>query len=141
MDPNVKLDLAGNCGQKELDDITDYQAVVGSLMYAALATRPDISYAVTALSCYNSQPFTCHMTAAKRVLQYLKSTADFCLHFNRNGISVDIGNSLVGYSDSNWANDSADRKSQGGHVFLASNGAISWQSRKQSFIAMSTLKA
>jgi hypothetical protein len=79
------------------------------------------------------------MTAAKRVLQYLKSTADFRLHFT--GIGIEIGNSLVGYSDSDWANDSADRKSQGGHVFLASNGAVSWQSRKQSLIAMSTLEA
>jgi hypothetical protein len=90
------------------------------------------------------------MTAAKRVLQYLKSTADFRLHFNSNGngigisngIGIDIGNSLVGYSDSDWANDSADRKSQGGHVLPSSDGvAVSWQSRKQSLIAMSTLKA
>jgi len=82
------------------------------------------------------------MAAAKRVLQYLKSTADFRLHFNGNGISIgigiDIGNSLAGYSDFYRANDSADRKSQGGHVFLASNGAILWQSREQSLIAMST---
>jgi len=77
MDPNIKLDLAENRGEKELEDITDYQAVVGSLMYVPLATLPDISYAVAALSCYNSRPFTSHMTAAKRVLQYLKSTADF----------------------------------------------------------------
>ena len=100
---------------------------------------------VAALSCYNSRPFTSHMTAAKRVLQYLKSTANFRLHFNGNGIGIGIdigiGNSLIGYSDSDWANDSADRNSQGGHVFLASNGAISWQSRKQSLIAMSTLEA
>ena len=68
MDPNIKLDLAEDRGEKELEDITDYQAVVGSLMYAALATQPDISYVVAALSCYNSQPFTSHMTAAKRVL-------------------------------------------------------------------------
>jgi hypothetical protein len=77
MDPNVKLDLAEDRGEKELENITDYQAVVGSLMYTALATQPDISYAVAALSRYNSRPFTSHMTAAKRVLQYLKSTADF----------------------------------------------------------------
>jgi len=77
------------------------------------------------------------MTAAKRVLQYLKSNADFRLHFN----GIDIGNSLVRYSHSDWANDSADRKSQGGQVFFASNGAISWQSQKQSLIAMSTLEA
>jgi len=69
MDPNVKLDLAKDRGEKELDDITEYQAVVGSLMYAALATRPDISYAVAALSHDISRPFTSHMTTAKRVLQ------------------------------------------------------------------------
>jgi len=145
MDPNIKLDLAEVWGEKELEDITDYQAVVGSQMYAALATRPDISYVVAALSRYNSRPFTSHMPAAKRVLQYLKFTADFRLHLNGNGIGIGIGIdidiSLIGYSDSDWANDSADRKFQGGHVFLASNGAISWQSRKQSLIAMSTLKA
>ena len=136
-----------------MEHITDYQAVVGSLMYAALATWPDISCAVTALSQYNSQPFTSHMTAAKRVLQYLKSTANFRLHFTGNGngigigngigvrIGINLGNSLVGYSDSDWANDSADRNLQEGHVFLASDGAISWQFRKQSLIAMSTLKA
>jgi len=107
-------------------------------MYSALATRPDISYAVAALSSYNSRPFTSHVTAAKRVHQYLKYTADLRLHFN----GIDIGNSLAGYSDSDRANDSEDRKSQGGHVFLASNGgAVSWQSRKQSLIAMSTLEA
>jgi len=77
IDPNVKLDLAEDRVEKELEDITDYQAVMGSLMYAALATRPDISYAVAAHSRYNSRLFTSHMTAAKRVLQYLKSTADF----------------------------------------------------------------
>jgi len=145
MDPNIKMDLAKERGVEELKHITDYQAVVGSLMYAALATQPDISYAVTAHSRDNSRPFTSHMTAAKRVLQYLESTADFRLHLTGNGIgigiSIDIGNSLVGYSDSNWANDSADRKSQGGEVILPSNGAMSWQSRKQSLIPMSTLEA
>jgi len=141
MDSNVKFDLAEDRGENELEDITDYQAVVGSLLYTALATRPDISYAVAALSRYNSRPFTGHMTTAKRVLQYLKSTADFRLYINGNGIGIDTGNSLVGYSDPDWANDSVDRKSQGGHVFLARIGAISWQSRNQSLIAMSTLEA
>jgi hypothetical protein len=73
------------------------------------------------------------MTSAKRVLQYLNSTADFRQHFNGISISivigVVIGNSLVGSSDSEWASGSMDRKSQAGHVFLASNGAISWQSQ------------
>jgi hypothetical protein len=65
LDEMVKLDLIG--GENEVD-LREYQAIVGSLMYIALATRPDISFAVAALSCYNSKPFTSHLTAAKRVL-------------------------------------------------------------------------
>jgi len=136
MDPNIKLDLAEDRGEKEMEDITDYQAVVWSLMYTALATWPDISYAVAALSRYTSRPFTSHMTGANRVLQDLTSTADFRLHFN----SIDIGNSLSEYSDSDWANDRADRKSQGGHEVLANDAAISCQSRKQTLIAMATIE-
>jgi len=123
MDPNVKPDLAEDRGEKELNDSTDDTAVAGSLMYAEVATGPDTSYAVTALCRYNSRPFSSHMTAAMRVLQYPKSSADFGLHFIHNGIN--IGNSFVVYSDSVWASDSADHKSQGGHVFFASTGAIS----------------
>jgi hypothetical protein len=107
-------------------------------MYAALATWPDISYAVAALSHYNSGQFTTHMTAAKRVHQYLKSRADFRLNFNGN--RIDIYNILIENSDSDWPNHIADRKSPEGHVFLASNRAVSWQSQKQGLIAMSTLK-
>ena len=108
MDPNVKLDLAEDRGEKELKDIKCYQAIVGSLMYAALATRPDISFAVAALCRYNSCPLTSHLTAANRVLQYLKSTANFRLHFSSSSCT----NQLTGYTDSDWANDSADRKSR-----------------------------
>jgi len=83
------------------------------------------------------------MTAAKRVLLYLKFTDYFRLHTNCYGIDIDIdiGNSLFGYSESNWANDSVDRKSQVGHMFLARYGAISWQSRKKRLFAMSDLEA
>jgi hypothetical protein len=143
MDPNVKLDLAEDCGEKELKDITDYETVMGSLMYTALASRPDISYAVAAHSRYNSRPFTCHMTAGKRVHQYLKSKADFRLRFTGNGIGIciDIHNCLVGYSDSDWANGSADHKSQGVHVFLTSSRAVSWQSQQRGLIRLSTIQA
>ena len=89
------------------------------------------------LSRYNSQPRTSHLTAAKRVLRYLRKTADHSLHFNGNGNDGEI----TGYTDSDWANDSADQKSQGGHVFLCNGGAISWQSRKQDLVAPSTTEA
>jgi len=137
MGPNVKLDLAEDQREKELQDIKGYQAIVGSLIYVALANQLDISFTVAALCQYNSHPFTSHLTAAKRVLQYLKSTADVRLHFSSSGSN----DQLTGYTDPDWANDSADRKAQGGQVFLLSNGAVSWQSRKRDLIAMSTLEA
>jgi ActR/RegA family two-component response regulator len=76
MDPNVKLDLAEDQGVKELENIKDYQAIVRLLMYATLATQPDISFAVAAIWRYSSCSFPSHPTTANRVLQYLKSTAD-----------------------------------------------------------------
>ena len=134
MNTSVRLDLAEELGEREVDP-KEYQATVGSLMYIALATRPDIAFAVSALSRYNSQPRTSHLTADKRALRYLRKTADHCLHFNDND------GEITGYTDSDWANDSADRKSQGGHFFLCNGGAISWQSRKQDLVALSTTEA
>ena len=103
MYPNVKLDLAEDRGEKELKDNKGYQAIVGSLMYTALATRPDISFAVAALCRYNSRPFNSHLTAAKTVLQYLKSTANFRLHFSSTGSNDQLTGSndqISGYTDS-----------------------------------------
>ena len=112
MDAHVKLDLAKDRGEREVDPLK-YQTIVGSLMYIALATRPDISHAVSALSRF---------------------TAHHCLHFSKSNTNT------TGYTDSDWANDSADRKSQG-HVFILKNGAISWQSQKQDLVAASTTEA
>jgi len=70
MDPIVKLDLADDRGEKKLnkESVKHYQAIVGSLMYPAVATWPDISYAVAALYQFDCCPFTSHITAAKRAL-------------------------------------------------------------------------
>ena len=66
-------------------DIALYQSIVGSLMWAALGTRPDIAYAVAALSRYTTNPYMTHMTAAKRVLRYLKGTSEAKIHFPSRG--------------------------------------------------------
>jgi len=139
MDSNVKLDLGKDRGEKQLKDIKGYNAIVGALMYAAIATRPDFSFAVAALCRYNFCPFTSLLTGAKRVLQYLKSTANFPLHFSSS--STNSNHQLTGYTGPDWANDCADRKSQRGHGFLLSNRAVSWESRKQHHITMSTLES
>jgi len=132
LDEKVKLTLIDET-EREADP-REFQAIVGSLMCITLATRPDISFAVAALSCYNLKPFTRHLTPAKRVLRYLKATRDYQLDYDTHDCN------LAGFTDSEWANDSANRKSQGGHIFI-SNGTISWQSWKQAIVAMSTLEA
>jgi len=102
IDSTAKLDFDEDQGEKELDqgDITDYQVVVESLMDAAHATRPDISYVVSARSHYTSWPISSHKNAARRVLRYLKSTADIRLHLSSscigNDTRIDIGNCVVG---------------------------------------------
>jgi hypothetical protein len=118
LDDKVKLDLAEEEEDREIDPKL-YQAMVESLMYIALATRPDISYAVAALSRYHSRPFAQHLTAAKCVLRYLKVMKDCRLCYNAAG-----PNTANGYTDSEWASVSADRKSRGSHIFI-SNGTIS----------------
>ena len=102
---------AGQLGAREVDP-AEYQAIVGSLMYVALAMRPDISFAVSALSRYNSCPRTTHLTAAKRVLRYLKTTSNYRLHLcakhDSNGDSVGdsdgdaIANETIGFTDTRW---------------------------------------
>jgi hypothetical protein len=92
--------------------------------------------ASAALSRYNPRPLTVHLTAAKRVLRYLKTTRTAKLHYSTDGVTE-----LHGYTDADWAGDSADRKSQGGYTFIMGGAAVSWQSRKQPLIALSTLEA
>ena len=104
-------------------------------MYAATGTRPDISYTVGILCSFNASPRTSHLTAAKRVLRYLKKTKDLKLVYG-TGNKQD----LHSFVDSDWAK-SQDRKSIGGYVFLLGNAAVSWSSKKQTLVALSTKEA
>jgi hypothetical protein len=125
-----KVDLYGPDFQKQ------YQSIIGSLMYAMLGTRPDLAYAVSSLSQYCSGPTKQHMGAAKRVLRYLSGTRNFSLKYDKHNQE----NTPIGYSDSDWAGD-ADRRSTGGFVYKLAGGAISWKSKKQTSVALSTLEA
>jgi hypothetical protein len=136
MDPNIHLEIFEN--DEEVDQQL-YLSIVGSLMYASLGSRPDISFAVTSLSRFNMDPRSCHLTAAKRVLRYLKQTHDLKLWFD--GSKNIGGNYVCGFTDSDWANDSKDRKSVGGYVFTLNGNPVSWQSKKQELVATSTMEA
>ncbi|XP_042988598.1 secreted RxLR effector protein 161-like [Carya illinoinensis] len=113
-----------------------YASVVGSLIYAQICTRPDISFAVGMLGRYQSNPGMSHWKAAKRVLRYLQGTKDYQLTFRRTD-NLEV----IGYSDSDFAGCSDSRKSTSGYVFLLAGGAISWKSMKQTITASSTMEA
>lgn len=112
-----------------------YQSAVGSLMYAMLGTRPDIAYAVSVVSRYASNPNDHHWNAVKYVFRYLRGTLQLSLTF-RGG----LGN-LTGYTDSDWAGDLGTRRSTSGYVFNIGSGAISWSSKRQPTISLSSCEA
>ena len=112
-----------------------YANAVGSLMYAMMCMRPDICYAVGMVSRYQSNPGQGHWKAVKRVLRYLKGTADYALCYQGSDLQ------LEGYTDADWAGDLDERRSTSGFVFLLGCGAISWSSKKQTCIALSTMEA
>jgi hypothetical protein len=123
-------------GEASSADIKLFQQMIGSLLYVQIGTRPDISFAVSRLAQYASNPSPDHIRLAKYVLRYLKGTSDLKLLYDggrRNG--------LYGYSDSSWGDDPDDRHSTAGYVFLMADAAISWCSRKQRTAAQSTTEA
>ena len=100
-DPGIKL-IKDNASKSVNPDL--YQSMVESLLYAAIATRPDIAQAVEAVSKFNSEPNQTHLTAVKRILIYLKGTADLALKYQQTDNC-----SFIGYSDADWAGDQNDR--------------------------------
>ena len=113
-----------------------YQSVVGSLLFLSTRTRPYIAYAVGTTARFSASPTKSHWTAVKRILRYINGTLDLGLLYS-NEESVN----LVGFSDADWAGDQNDRKSTSGYIFQLSNGAVSWRSKKQSCVALSTAEA
>jgi hypothetical protein len=112
-----------------------YRNAVGSIMYLMLATRPDLAYAVGRVSQYLESHTDQHWRAVKRIIRYLKHTRSCSLVYKKSQNTT-----LVGYSDSDWAN-SNDRKSVGGYTFFYGGALIDWSSRKQSTIALSSTEA
>ena len=114
-----------------------YRSAVGSLVYAMMATRPDLSWSVSKLSQYLGKPTEAHWIAVKRVFRYINTTITHGLSFMKTD---DL--KLVGYSDSDWGS-SIDRRSTTGYCFMLSvqGGAISWKTRRQPTVALSSTEA
>jgi len=140
MDPKPLRPVQGEDGQQlSTEDHHLYQSIVGSIMYVMTGTRPDLAYSISVLSKYLASPQRSHLAIAKRVLQYLKQTKDLCLSYSR--LQDSRSATPYGFTDSDWAGDTGDRKSTGGYTFLLANAAVSWKSKKQNIVALSSTEA
>ncbi|XP_060181239.1 secreted RxLR effector protein 161-like [Lycium barbarum] len=132
IEPNAKMCVHGG---KDLEDVTMYRQLVGSLIYLT-QTRPDISFAVGVMSRYMHNPKKHHMEAVQRMLRYVKSSIDYGLLYKKGEECK-----LVGYCDSDYAGDHDTRRSTAGFVFKLGDGAISWCSKRQPTVSLSTTEA
>ncbi|CAH2086634.1 unnamed protein product [Euphydryas editha] len=110
--------------------------LIGSLMYAMLGTRPDLCYALSYVSRFQSCGNESLWKALKRVLRYIKGTVGLKLVY-RNGVNVQ----LQGYTDADWAGDQGDRKSTSGYVMKVFGNTVSWSSNKQQCVSLSSTES
>ncbi|EXU94526.1 reverse transcriptase domain protein [Metarhizium robertsii] len=119
-----------------------YQQKVGSILFAAISTRPDIAFAVSRLARHNLNPSDVHHRAADRVIQYLYFTRSFGLRLGnqsqQNNKSVEI---FIGSSDASFADNTDDRKSSQGYVLKLYGGPIAWKASKQTTVTTSSTEA
>ena len=107
-----------------LDTKTYHQQIIRTLIYAAISTRPNVTFVATRLSRFNNNPTQEHIKYTKYVIRYLKGTKE--LNIRYDGAS---NAGLIRYTDSDWGDSRDDRHSTLGHIFLMANGAISWESQ------------
>lgn len=120
------------------DKVFPYRELIGSLLYLSSKTRPDICFAVNYLSRFMNNPTRSNIIAAKRILRYLRGSSDAKLTY---GINTDNEGELIGYTDADFAGDVTTRKSTSGYIIFYNGGPISWSSRKQSMVTLSTTEA
>ena len=119
-----------------------YRSITGALMYAANTTRVDITNVVGQLSRSVAAPCEHHLEAVKHILRYLKGTISLGLSFGSNNITNSPQSfSLVAYSDANWGGDLDGRKSTTGTIIKFNGDVISWLSKKQQTVAISSAEA
>lgn len=138
LDPSIKYSHANDQEWekvKEESKKNPYRQVVGSLLYLACGTRPDLSYPSTYMSQFNERPTAEHWRGVKHMLRYLRGTKFRKLRFQKTG------KKLQAYSDADWGGDIIDRKSFSGYVLLLAGGPVSWSSKKQTSVALSSTEA
>ena len=139
--PHFKLSAAAcptTAVEKGLMSAVPYESAVGSLMYLMVCTRPDIAHAVGMVSRYMSNPGRLHWEGVKWIMRYVKGTSNMGLLFDAKAPKA---RSLIGYVDSDYAQDLDRRRSTTGYVFTLAGGCISWRSTLQKCVTLSTTEA
>eukprot|EP00253_Pinus_taeda_P024694 PITA_24694 len=137
---SMQTPLAGNWRKEDANSVevvaaTVYRQLVGSLMYL-VNTQPDLCFAVNQLSQAMVQPTKLFWKASKHVLRYLRGTTHYRLWYIRTE-----GVKLQGFTDADWDGSSLDQKSTSGGIFNLGSTAVSWYSRKQRSVALSSAEA
>ncbi|KAK2436692.1 secreted RxLR effector protein [Trifolium repens] len=122
-----------NCGIVRIRSV--YRSMIGNLLYLT-ASRPDITFAVGVCARYQSEPKVSHLNQVKRILKYVNGTCDYGMMYSHCEDSK-----LSGYCDADWAGSADDRKSTSGGCFFLGSNLISWFSKKQNCVALSTAEA
>lgn len=111
-----------------------YQRIVGTVLYAAVISRPDVAFAASRLARHNLNPGSQHLRAAERVVEYLVATASYAL-------KIGGGDDFNTWTDASFADNSADRRSSQGYVMMLFGGAVGWKANKQDTVTTSTTEA
>lgn len=133
LDPNVRWAKSND------DELTShpFKELLGCLQYLALVSRPDICAAVSILSKYQASPSNAHWTGLKRILRYLRGTMHTKIVYSKR----ESANVLLGFADADFANDKDDRKSISGYSFLIFGNLVSWSTRRQQTVSLSSTEA
>jgi hypothetical protein len=132
--PHERMDTEEACDQAL------YRQAIGSLLYAALGSRPDIAYTVSVLGRYAANPSAEHWGAVKHLLRYLNGTRNYELAVIRKEHNL-TGNAVIAYSDADHAGDQDRAKSTSGWLVFFDGALIMWKSKKQGLVAHSTMEA
>jgi hypothetical protein len=139
LEPGLHLNKDDCPANPDKKDVRTYQQLIGSLMYIACGTCPDIAFAVNTCAQYMQAPGPSHFKAAKHILRYLKATKHEKLTYSKQ--APEMANRLYGFIDADHAGSVDDRKSVGGYVLMLNGGAISWSSRKIKVVAISSFES
>lgn len=134
-EPKQKLHTRNDT--KEAGNTYLYQSQVGKIMYLMLGTQPDLAFSISTPGRFNSNPSTTHQAAVKHLLRYLKQTALHGLLYQPTNVS----SVPQGFVDADWAGDSDTRRSTTGFCYTFNGAAISWKSRLQTTVALSSTEA